>query len=88
MQKTPLQNSEVAQSVLEQTEMIFKKSARTPCKLTSNSKRNMTRKPTPQNSKEENMCVSFSSKQNIEQVKFPLRNFGGLGLIFLKKSAQ
>ena len=47
--KTSSPDSEIAQDVLEQTEMIFQDVSKIPCKLISNTKRIKIKKPTPQN---------------------------------------
>ena len=86
-QKSPTQIWQFAQDVLEQMELNFQ-DVRKIAKLTLNTKRIRTRKLTLQNSKKQIMCMSYSLKQIIKELKFPLQNFGGLGLNLLKRPYQ
>ena len=58
-------------------------SAKMPCKLLSNKKRIMIKKPMPQNSNKIK-STSYSQKQIAKEAKFPLQIFGGLDFILLK----
>ena len=56
-----------------------------PSKLISNIKIITTKTPTLQSSKKQNIYMSYSRKQIIKGVNFPLRCFGELTLTLLKK---
>ena len=81
-QEIPSPISEIAQDVLEQTEMI---SAKMHCKLISNTKRIMIKKLMPQNLNILFPFTFYSLKQITKEVKFPFQISGGLDHMLLKK---
>ena len=84
-QKNLDQNSQVAQDVLDQTEIIFQDVRKMPCKLLSTTKRNIINNPTPQNLKKQSMFKSYSREPISKEANFILQIFGGLDLILLKR---
>ena len=83
-QKASTPKLPIAQNVFEQTEMIYQDVHKMPCKLTSNTMLDKTRKPTLQNTKKQVISMSYSPKRITKGVKFFLQKFGVLGFILLK----
>ena len=73
-QKNSSPDSEIAQDVLEQTKIIFQASAEMPCKLLSNTKHIMIKKPMPQNLKNLITSTFYSLKQITREIKFASLN--------------
>ena len=88
-QEFPSSHSQIAQDVLEQTEMIFqdvrKNAMQAYIKPISNTKRNMLKKPMPQNLNKPITSTYYSQKQAINGAKFPGQIFGGLDHRLLKR---
>ena len=63
-----------------------KRCAKFPCKLTTNTRRNMVKKPTPQKLKKQISFMSYSWKRITKESKFLLQFSGGLDLIILRRS--
>ena len=88
-QKTSSQDSEIAQDVLEQTEMIFQDVRRNTMQAYIKYKAYYDKKkPTPQNGNNLIMFTFCSQKQISREVKIPLQIFGGLDHLSLKKYCQ
>ena len=68
--KTPTSISRIAEDVLKQTKWFSMTSEKTLCKLISNTKRIMLKKPMPRNSKNNNRCTIYNLKQITKEVKF------------------
>ena len=83
--KLPLQTSQFAQDVLEQTEMIFQDLRNNAMEAYIKYKASYDKKLTPQDSNKQITFASGSLKQIIMQAKFPLQIFGGLDITFLKR---
>ena len=83
-QKLPSPDSEIAQDVLEQTEMISNTSEEIPCKLVSNTKPNMIKKPMLQNSNKQIRLRLTAGSVSLKRKPNPCTDFG-LNLLLLKR---
>ena len=83
--KNPSPDSQIAQDVLEQMEMIFQDVRKMPCKPISNTKRTMIKKPMLQNLNRPITFTYYSQTQITKGAKLPLQIFGGLDHIILKR---
>ena len=84
-QQAPISTSQVAQDVLDQTEMIYQDVRKNAMQAYIKYKGITKKRPTLQISKKEIMCMSYSRNQIIKAVKNRLHNFGELALILLKR---
>ena len=84
-QKIPSPDSEMAQDVLEQTEMIFQDVRKKAMQAYIKYKAYYDKKPKPQNLNQPIMFTSYSQKQITKEAKFTLQIFFGLDLILLKR---
>ena len=87
-QKNCSPDSEIAQDVLEQTEMIFQGVRRNAMQAYIKYKLIMIEKPTLQNWNNLIMFTFYSRKQITREVKLPLQIFGGLDHMSLKMYGQ
>ena len=83
--KIPYSDSQMAQDVLEQTELFSKMSTKLPCKLTSNTKRIRIKKQCFKTQTSRLRFTSYSQKWITTEASFPLQIFGGLDYILLKR---
>ena len=87
-QQQPVPTSQIAQDVLEQTEMIHQDVRKNIMQAYNNTKPIMTKRPTLQNSKKQIMCTSCNRKPIIKVAKFHSQNFDGLACTLSKKYYQ
>ena len=85
LQKTPSPDSQIAQDVLEQTEMIVQDVHKNAMQAYIKYEAYYDKKPMPQNSNKQITFISYSQKQITTEAKFPLQILAGLDLIFLKR---
>ena len=83
--KFPLQIQKLHKTCFSRRKRFSKTSEEMPSKLLSNTKRNMIKKPMPQNLNNLIAFTFYSQKPNTKEAKFPLQIFGGMGHISLKK---
>ena len=90
-QQPPIPTSQIAQEVLEQTEMIHedvRKNTMILCKRILNTNATTTKKPTLQNLKKQITYISCSRKRIIQAAKSHSQNLVGLARILSKKPYQ
>ena len=85
LQQAPIPNSQIAQDVLDQTQMIYQDEEML-CKRASKTMLITTKRPTLQNSKKQNVSMFYCRQPIINGVKFLFANSVGLGRIILKMS--
>ena len=77
-QKIPTPNSQNAEDVLEQTEMIFHEARKITMQAFIKHKAYCDlKKPIPRNSQNNNMCIFYNRKLFGRNIKFPSENFDG-----------
>ena len=84
-QKIPSPDSEIAQNVIEQTEMIFQNVRRNAMQAFIKYKAYYDKKANASKLKQSDYVYYYSQKQITKEVKFPLQIFGGSDHILLKK---
>ena len=84
----PIPTSQIAQEFLNKQKRSIKMFARIQCKHTLNTRPTMTKKPTLQNLKKQNMCTSCNRKRIIKVAKFHSQIFDGLARTLSKNSYQ
>ena len=84
-QEIPSPDSQIAQDVLEQTEMVLQDVRKNAMQAYTKTKRIMIKRPRPQNLNKPNMSLHYSQEQITNGAKVPLQIFGGLDHIILKR---
>ena len=84
-QKNSLQTHKPPKMCLNRRKWFFKMSVKMQCKPIWNKKRNMIKRPMPQNLNKPITFTSYSRKQITKEAKFVLQIFGGLDLLLLKR---
>ena len=84
-QQPSIPNSQYAQDIFDQTEMIYQDVRKSAMQAYNKKKLNATKGSTLQSSKRQNMYMSYSRKRIIKGVKFHLQDFGGLARKLLKR---
>ena len=87
-QQPPIPTSQIAQEVLEQTEMIHQDVRKNTMQAYNNTKPIMTKRPTLQNLKKQITYISCSRKRIIKAAKFHSQNFVGLARIISTEPYQ
>ena len=87
-QKNSSPDSEIAQDVLEQTEMIFQDVRRNDMQAYIKYKAYYDKKANASNLNNPIMFTFYSRKPTTREVKFPLQIFGGSGHTLLRKCYQ
>ena len=87
-QHQPIPASQIAQYILEQTEMIHQDVRKNTMQAYIKCKAYYDKKPTLQNLKKQIMYLSCSPKRIIKAAKFHSQNFDGLARISLKRHYQ
>ena len=87
-QQQPIPTSQIAQDILEQTEMIHQDVRKNTMQAYIKYKAYYDKRPTLQNLKKQITCISCSPKRIIKAAKFHSQNFDGLARISSKKHYQ
>ena len=84
-QQQPIPTSQIAQDILEQTEMIHQDVRKNTMQAYIKYKAYYDKKPTLPNLKKQIMYISCNRKRIIKEAKFHSQNFGGLARILSRK---